>query len=71
MSLKFYKCNRCGNVLEVVVDGKVMYNNLRAIGRNYMWLKKEVGKFNMIPEEALIVTFDGKGQIFCQKKERN
>jgi desulfoferrodoxin-like iron-binding protein len=23
MSLKFYKCNRCGNVLEVVVDGKV------------------------------------------------
>ena len=23
MSLKFYKCNRCQNVLEVVVDGKV------------------------------------------------
>ena len=23
MNLKFYKCNRCGNVLEVVVDGKV------------------------------------------------
>jgi hypothetical protein len=22
----------------------------------------------MIPEEALIVTYDGKGQIFCQKK---
>jgi len=23
MSLKFYKCNRCGNVLEVVFDGKI------------------------------------------------
>ena len=21
------------------------------------------------PEEALVVTLDGKGQIFCQKKE--
>lgn len=54
---------------DLVVDGKVMYANLEAIGRNYAWLRKEVGKFNMAPEEALIVTFDGKGQIFCQKKE--
>ena len=37
---------------------------LQAIGKNYVWLKKEVGKFNMLPEEALIVTLDGKGQIF-------
>lgn len=56
---------------DLVVDGKVMYDNLTAIGRNYAWLRKEVGKFNMAPEEALIVTFDGKGQIFCQKKEEN
>lgn len=56
---------------DLVVDGKVMFENLKAIGRNYAWLRKEVGKFNMSPEEALIVTFDGKGQIFCQKKERN
>lgn len=54
---------------DLVMDGKVMYENLKQIGRNYTWLKKEVQKFNMIPEEALIVTFDGKGQIFCQKKE--
>ncbi len=56
---------------DLVVDGKVMYNNLKAIGKNYAWLRKEVGKFKISPEEALIVTFDGKGQIFCQKKERN
>ena len=54
---------------DLVVDGKVMNKNLKAIGKNYAWLKKEVGKFNFLPEEALIVTIDGKGQFFCQKKE--
>ena len=53
---------------DLVVDGKIMSNNLKAIGKNYAWLKKEVNKFKMNPEDALIVTFDGKGQIFCQKK---
>ena len=54
---------------DLVVDGKVMNKNLQAIGKNYAWLKKQVEKFNMNPEEALVVTLDGKGQIFCQKKE--
>lgn len=54
---------------DLVVDGKIMNNNLKAIGKNYAWLKKQVEKFNIKPEEALIVTLDGKGQIFCQKKE--
>jgi len=54
---------------DLVVDGKIMYKNLQLIGKNYNWLKKQVEKFNMLPEEALVVTLDGKGQIFCQKKE--
>lgn len=55
---------------DLVVDGKVMYKNLKIIGKNYEWLKKQVEKFKMKPEEALVVTIDGKSQIFCQKKER-
>ena len=55
---------------DLVIDGKVMNDNLKLIGKNYNWLKKEVGKFHMKPEEALVVTYDGKGQIFCQKKEK-
>ena len=55
---------------DLVVDGKVMNQNLQLIGKNYNWLKKQVEKFNMKPEEALVVTYDGKGQIFCQKKEK-
>ncbi|MCI8444738.1 MAG: DUF421 domain-containing protein [Clostridia bacterium] len=55
---------------DLVIDGKIMESNLKAIGKNYNWLKKQVEKFNMQPEEALVVTLDGKGQIFCQKKEK-
>lgn len=54
---------------DLIVDGKIMYKNLKAIGKNYEWLKKQVQKFNIQPEQALVVTLDGKGQIFCQKKE--
>lgn len=55
---------------DLVIDGKVIHQNLKAIGRDYKWLCKEVEKFKIRPEEALVVTFDGKGQIFCQEKER-
>ena len=54
---------------DLVIDGKVMYNNLKLIQKDYEWLKKEVGKFGFEPEQALIVTLNGKNQIFCQKKE--
>lgn len=53
---------------DLVIDGKVMEDNLKTINKNYNWLKNEVKKFNMEPEEALIITYDGKGQFFCQKK---
>lgn len=52
----------------LVMDGKVMTENLKQIGKNYEWLKKQTHKFQMEPEEALIVTLNGKGNIFCQKK---
>ena len=54
---------------DLVIDGKIMHENLKAIGRDNNWLKKQVEKFKIKPEQALIVTFDGKGQIFCQAKE--
>ena len=58
-----------GIAYDLVLDGKVMYQNLQKIGKDYNWLKKEVEKFNMKPEEALIVIQNGDKSIFCQKKE--
>ena len=54
---------------DLIIDGKIMEKNLKEIGKNYVWLDKQVKKFGIKPEEALIVTLDGKGQMFCQKKE--
>lgn len=59
-----------GLAYDLVVDGKVMNDNLKKIGKDYTWLKKEVAKFKITPEEALLVTLDGKQQIFCQEKNK-
>lgn len=55
---------------DLIVDGKIMYKNLKHIGRDENWLNDQVKKFKIKPQEALIVTYDGKGQIFCQQKEK-
>ena len=54
---------------ELVIDGNIMEDNLRKIGKNYNWLKKEIEKFGYKPEDALIVTVDANGDIFSQKKD--
>ncbi len=58
-----------GIAYDLVVDGIVMYENLKILKKDYDWLKKQVNKFGILPEQALLVTIDGKGNFFCQKKE--
>jgi len=55
---------------DLVIDGKVMQDNLNKLDKSYEWLKKQVEKFGFKPEQALIVTVNGKGDIFCQKKQK-
>lgn len=54
---------------DLVIDGKIMEDNLKKLGKSRAWLEREVGKFNMKPEEALVVVLNGDRTIFCQKKE--
>lgn len=54
---------------DLVIDGVILNDNLQKIGKSTVWLREQVRKFGFSPEEALIVTFNGKGEIFCQKKE--
>lgn len=54
---------------DLVIDGKIMYDNLKKLDKDYEWLKKQVGKFGILPEEALVVIINGNNNIFCQKKE--
>ena len=64
-----------GITYDLIVDGKIMYDNLQKLGKDYKWLKSQLKRFNMLPQETLIATIDGKNEIFCQKKgekfERN
>ena len=53
---------------DLVVEGKVMHSNLKSIGKDEKWLKKELKKFKTKPEKVLIATVNGKGEIFCQEK---
>ena len=55
---------------DLVIDGKIMEKNLKEIGKDKIWLEKELQKFHVRPKDALVVTIDGKNQIFCQKKEK-
>lgn len=59
-----------GITYDLVIDGKIMSKNLSQIGKDYNWLEKQVKKFGYKPHEALIVTIDGKGQIFSQRKQK-
>lgn len=60
-----------GMSYDLVVDGKVMYENLKSLGKDYTWLEKEAKKFKIKPNEALLMTIDGKQEIFCQAKEKS
>ena len=55
---------------DLVVDGKVMNENLQILGKNYSWLKKQTEKYGIRPEEALIITIDGDNKFFCQPLEK-
>ena len=54
----------------LVIDGKIMSDNLKKIGENYDWLKKQTNKFQMNPEEALIVTIKCKRTKKMSKAEK-
>ena len=58
-----------GIAYDLIVDGKTMTENLRKLGKNEEWLRKQVKAFGLTPDKVFIATIDGKGQFFCQERE--
>ena len=58
-----------GMSYDVVIDGVIMYENLKILNKDYKWLKNQVNKFKIEPEDALLVTINGNNDIFCQEKK--
>lgn len=59
-----------GIAYDLVVDGKIMKENLNKLEKDYNWLVKQVEPFGIMPEQALIATIDASGNFFCQAKEK-
>lgn len=55
---------------DLILDGRIMNDNLKKIEKDQKWLEKEIAKFNMLPTEALIFVLNGDGSYYCQRKIR-
>ena len=55
---------------DLILDGRIMNDNLKKIEKDQKWLEKEIAKFDMLPTEALIFVLNGDGTYYCQKKIR-
>jgi len=53
---------------DLVVDGKIMMDNLAKLNKDYYWLSQEIKKFGYKPEDALLATIDSSGNMFFQEK---
>lgn len=60
-----------GLAYDLVIDGNIMDKNLKEIGKDRTFLFSRLEEFGMNPKNTLIATIDGKGEMFCQKKEKN
>ena len=58
-----------GMSYDLVIDGVIMYENLKILNKDYKWLKNQINKFKIEPEDALLVTINGNNDIFCQEKK--
>ena len=58
-----------GIAYNLVLDGKIMDENLKTIGKDRKWLEKKLKECDLTPTNTLIATIDGKGKVFFQKKE--
>ena len=55
---------------DLVIDGKIMYDNLKKINKSYEWLKNEVVKYDLLPEEALLVVLNPDKTLYYQKMQK-
>ena len=55
---------------DLIVDGKVMFENLKILKKDFNWLNEQISKYNLESKDVLIATIDGKGQFFCQEKTK-
>lgn len=58
-----------GVPVDLVIDGKILYNNLNKINLDENWLRSELMKFNISDiKELFFVSIDTSGKLYYQRK---
>ena len=60
---------RKGITYNLILDGRVMNDNLNKIDKSRGWLNKQLKKYKAKPKDILIATVDEAGNFFCQKRD--
>ena len=56
---------------DLIVDGKIMYDNLKKINKNEEWLDEELLKYKTSPSQTLIFVLNGDGTYYFQEKQQS
>lgn len=60
-----------GIIIDAIIDGSIMENNLKIAGKDAKWLIKEIRKQHLNdPKEILYAGIDPSGRLFCQPQEK-
>lgn len=65
------KVNRNGLVANVVIDKKIMLNNLLQMGKDEKWLIKELKNKGIILDDILLATLDINNTLMIYKQKEN
>ena len=60
---------KTGITYNLILDGRIIEDNLKQIGKNDIWLNKRLKKYKAKPKDILIATIDEDGNFFCQKRD--
>lgn len=53
---------------DLVIDGRIMDDNLNKLHKDRTWLKGELSNYKLIPENTLIFILNEDGTYYCQKR---
>ena len=60
-----------GYPVTVINNGRLLFENLKAVGKNKSWLKKELNKRNIHDHnDVYLMTVDGKNNIYLERKDK-
>ena len=65
------KKEETGLVANVIIDGNIMHDNLKNIGKNVSWLDKELEKQSVLLCDILLATVDKNFKVVIYKKNNS